>query len=74
MSRIRTEPVTINLGPQHPSTHGVFRLRVSFDGEEKIANVGDTVFIPGGKEREIRNETNEIVIMTVVMPYPPKSN
>ena len=30
---IRTEPVTINLGPQHPSTHGVFRLRVTFDGE-----------------------------------------
>lgn len=33
---IKTEPVTINLGPQHPSTHGVFRLRVTFDGEEVI--------------------------------------
>ena len=33
---IRTEPVTINLGPQHPSTHGVFRLRVTFDGEMVI--------------------------------------
>ncbi len=30
---IRTEPVTLNLGPQHPSTHGVFRMRVTFDGE-----------------------------------------
>jgi len=30
---IKSEPVTINLGPQHPSTHGVFRLRVTFDGE-----------------------------------------
>ena len=30
---IRTEPVTINVGPHHPSTHGVFRLRVTFDGE-----------------------------------------
>ena len=30
---IKTEPVTINLGPQHPSTHGVFRIRVTFDGE-----------------------------------------
>lgn len=30
---IKTEPITINLGPQHPSTHGVFRLRVTFDGE-----------------------------------------
>lgn len=30
---LRTEPVTINIGPQHPSTHGVFRMRVTFDGE-----------------------------------------
>ena len=30
---LHTEPVTINIGPQHPSTHGVFRLRVNFDGE-----------------------------------------
>lgn len=29
----KTEPVTVNLGPQHPSTHGVFRLRVTLDGE-----------------------------------------
>jgi NADH-quinone oxidoreductase subunit D len=27
------EPVIVNLGPQHPSTHGVFRLRVVMDGE-----------------------------------------
>ena len=30
---IQTEPVIINIGPQHPSTHGVFRMRVEFDGE-----------------------------------------
>ena len=30
---LKTEPITVNLGPQHPSTHGVFRLRVTFDGE-----------------------------------------
>ncbi len=30
---IRTEPITINIGPQHPSTHGVFRMRITFDGE-----------------------------------------
>ena len=30
---IETEPVTINMGPHHPSTHGVFRMRVTFDGE-----------------------------------------
>jgi NADH-quinone oxidoreductase subunit D len=30
---LKTEPVVINIGPQHPSTHGVFRMRVTFDGE-----------------------------------------
>lgn len=30
---LRTENVTVNIGPQHPSTHGVFRIVVTMDGE-----------------------------------------
>ncbi len=30
---IKTEPFVINIGPQHPSTHGVFRMRLTLDGE-----------------------------------------
>ncbi len=30
---LHTEPFVVNLGPQHPSTHGVFRLRITLDGE-----------------------------------------
>jgi NADH-quinone oxidoreductase subunit D len=30
---IRTEEMMLNVGPQHPSTHGVFRLVVKIDGE-----------------------------------------
>ena len=30
---LKTEPITVNLGPHHPSTHGVFRIRATFDGE-----------------------------------------
>jgi len=30
---IRTEPFVLNLGPVHPSTHGVFRMRAVMDGE-----------------------------------------
>ncbi len=31
---IKTEPLVVNIGPQHPSTHGVFRMRVTLDGEQ----------------------------------------
>lgn len=31
--KLRTEEMIINLGPQHPSTHGVLRLEVLMDGE-----------------------------------------
>jgi NADH-quinone oxidoreductase subunit D/NADH-quinone oxidoreductase subunit C/D len=30
---MKTEKVTVNIGPQHPSTHGVFRMVVTLDGE-----------------------------------------
>jgi len=30
---VRTQPFVLNFGPQHPSTHGVFRMRVTLDGE-----------------------------------------
>ena len=30
---LNTNPVTVNIGPHHPSTHGVFRMRVTLDGE-----------------------------------------
>lgn len=30
---LKTDKVTINMGPQHPSTHGVFRMVVTLDGE-----------------------------------------
>ena len=40
---LRTEPVTINIGPHHPSTHGVFRMRIAFDGE----NIQDAEMVIG---------------------------
>ena len=30
---LHTDPVVVNIGPHHPSTHGVFRMRVTLDGE-----------------------------------------
>ena len=39
MPEIRTETMTVNMGPQHPSTHGVLRLVLELDGE--IVNSAD---------------------------------
>ena len=30
---LRTEEMVVNMGPQHPSTHGVFRVEMVIDGE-----------------------------------------
>jgi NADH-quinone oxidoreductase subunit D len=33
---VKSEPFVINIGPQHPSTHGVFRIKATVDGERII--------------------------------------
>jgi NADH-quinone oxidoreductase subunit D len=43
MRDIRTEEMLLNMGPQHPSTHGVFRVVIRTDGEmilESESHVG----------------------------------
>ena len=30
---LKTEPFVLNFGPVHPSTHGVYRMRATLDGE-----------------------------------------
>src|SRR5512136_962278 len=36
MAELRTETMTVNMGPQHPSTHGVLRLILELDGETVV--------------------------------------
>ncbi|MBN1427660.1 MAG: NADH-quinone oxidoreductase subunit D [Anaerolineae bacterium] len=33
LHHIKTDQLIVNMGPQHPSTHGVFRMAVTLDGE-----------------------------------------
>ena len=37
MPEIRTEVMTVNMEPQHPSTHGVLRLVLELDGETVLS-------------------------------------
>ena len=51
---IRTEEMLLNVGPQHPSTHGVFRLVIKIDGEiirEATPVIG---YLHRGTEKSLR--------------------
>jgi NADH-quinone oxidoreductase subunit D len=67
---IRTEPMTVNVGPQHPSTHGVFRLRVTFDGEDVVEVEPVLGYLHRGSEKlaEERNYT-QVITLTDRLDY-----
>ena len=67
---IRTEPLTINLGPQHPSTHGVFRLRVTFDGEVILDVEPVFGYLHRGSEKLAEERTyTQVITLTDRLDY-----
>jgi NADH-quinone oxidoreductase subunit D len=56
--RSRTgETMLLNMGPQHPSTHGVLRLLLELDGEIIINIIPDIGFLHTGVEKTIESKT-----------------
>lgn len=51
------ETVLLNMGPQHPSTHGVLRLLLELDGENIITCVPDVGFLHTGIEKNMESKT-----------------
>ncbi|MBI2982358.1 MAG: NADH-quinone oxidoreductase subunit D [Deltaproteobacteria bacterium] len=45
MTELRTEEMLLNMGPQHPSTHGVIRFVVKTDGEVMSSAVPDVGYL-----------------------------
>ncbi len=45
----------LNMGPQHPATHGVLRLLIRLDGETVLASVPDLGFLHRGYEKLAEN-------------------
>jgi NADH-quinone oxidoreductase subunit D len=58
------ETMLLNMGPQHPSTHGVLRLLLELDGETVVSCIPDIGFLHTGIEKtaEIKTYTKGIVL------------
>ncbi|MBI4296747.1 MAG: NADH-quinone oxidoreductase subunit D [Chloroflexi bacterium] len=54
---IITEPFVINIGPQHPSTHGVFRMRLTLDGEVVVDMEPVFGYLHRGVEKLVEGRT-----------------
>jgi NADH-quinone oxidoreductase subunit D len=53
------ETMLLNMGPHHPSTHGVLRLLLELDGEEIINCLPDVGYLHTGIEKNIEAKTYE---------------
>ncbi|WP_419941637.1 NADH dehydrogenase (quinone) subunit D [Candidatus Palauibacter sp.] len=63
-------PILINMGPQHPATHGVLRLVLQLDGERVIRCVPHIGYLHTGFEKTCEyREWNQCVPYTDRMDY-----
>ena len=65
MPEIRTETMTVNMGPQHPSTHGVLRLVLELDGENIVSADPTIGFLHTGIEKTAEQKKWQQVIPLV---------
>ena len=54
---MRRDTMTINMGPQHPSTHGVLRLIVTLDGETVLKSLPDIGYLHTGIEKTMESKS-----------------
>ena len=65
MPELRSETMTVNMGPQHPSTHGVLRLVLELDGETVVAAEPTIGFLHTGIEKTAEQKKWQQVIPLV---------
>jgi NADH-quinone oxidoreductase subunit D len=62
--------MTVSLGPQHPSTHGVLRLELVLDGETVVKATPDIGYLHTGMEKTMEKEKwQQVVTITCRMDY-----
>lgn len=61
----RHENMVLNMGPHHPSTHGVLRLAVELDGETVVNAAPDIGYLHTGIEKTMESKTyQKAVVLT----------
>jgi NADH-quinone oxidoreductase subunit D len=72
----RPRRMTLNMGPQHPSTHGVLRLVLDLDGETIVASQPDIGYLHTGieKEFEVKNYQQAVTLTDRIDYLAPLSN
>jgi len=62
--------MVLNMGPQHPSTHGVLRLVIEIDGETVLKVVPDIGYLHTGIEKTCEAKFyQQVVPMTDLIDY-----
>src|SRR6185436_5294841 len=62
---LRSETMTVNMGPQHPSTHGVLRLVLELDGETILSAAPTIGYLHTGIEKTAEQKKWQQVIPLV---------
>ena len=65
MPDIKTEIMTVNMGPQHPSTHGVLRIVLELDGETVLSAAPTIGYLHTGIEKTTEQKKWQQVIPLV---------
>jgi len=60
--RFKTKELTLNMGPQHPATHGVLRLVLDLDGETVVKCTPHVGYLHRGIEKLAENRTYTAVL------------
>src|SRR5689334_8943569 len=62
--------MVLNMGPQHPSTHGVLRLVLELDGETVLRATPDIGYLHTGIEKSIEDKTfHQAITLTDRIDY-----
>ena len=66
----RAEPMVLNMGPQHPSTHGVLRVILELDGETILSAKSVIGYLHTGIEKSCESKTySQCITLTDRIDY-----